>query len=70
MVSYFKGLDRGSVRGEGKAEFGQLEARQEETKAGRPLCKMCRHGRNGRALILKINVITVVVRTPHIWLPG
>lgn len=38
-VSYFKGMGWGSVRGEGKAEFGQLETREKKKaeKAAPPL---------------------------------
>lgn len=73
VASYFKGMGWGSVRGEGKAEFGQLETREKKKKQKKqplPCCKMCRHSGNGRVLILKINVITVAVRTSHIWFPG
>lgn len=30
VVGYFKGMGWGSVRGEGKAEFGQLETREKK----------------------------------------
>lgn len=33
VVSYFKGMGWGSVRGEVKAEFGQLETREKKKKA-------------------------------------
>lgn len=33
VVSYFKGMGWGSVRGEGKAEFGQLETREKKKKS-------------------------------------
>lgn len=64
-VSYFKGRVWGSVRGEGKAEFWQLESRAEKIKSALPHCEMCQHSGNGRALILKINVIAVVCLNAH-----
>lgn len=60
-VSYFEGRGQGQRQGWRKGRILTAWAwGEEKIKSALPLSEMCQHSGNGRALILKINVIAVV----------